>query len=122
MSDAGERREQTGRGRLATQHETQGLQWQVAGRTVVLEGSDAVLRTLEGQCHSRSDPVSPVWTMTWEGRAVTQFDDERRARLLQFVTGSFRVPVDGFKALKGQSLIHSRHEGHFPLNKITLQY
>jgi len=34
------------------------------------------------------------------------FDDERRARLLQFVTGSFRVPIDGFKALRGQFLKH----------------
>jgi len=44
---------------------------------------------------------SPV--VQWFWRAVTQFDDERRARLLQFVTGSYRVPVDGFRALKGQS-------------------
>lgn len=29
------------------------------------------------------------------------FDEERRARLLQFVTGSSRVPLQGFKALQG---------------------
>ncbi|NWI26707.1 SMUF2 ligase, partial [Amazona guildingii] len=28
-------------------------------------------------------------------------DEERRARLLQFVTGSSRVPLQGFKALQG---------------------
>lgn len=30
------------------------------------------------------------------------FDEERRARLLQFVTGSSRVPLQGFKALQGK--------------------
>ena len=30
------------------------------------------------------------------------FDEERRARLLQFVTGSSRVPLQGFKALQGR--------------------
>ena len=29
------------------------------------------------------------------------YDEEKRARLLQFVTGSSRVPVQGFKALQG---------------------
>ncbi|NXS50006.1 SMUF2 ligase, partial [Balaeniceps rex] len=33
--------------------------------------------------------------------AVEFFDEERRARLLQFVTGSSRVPLQGFKALQG---------------------
>ncbi|NWR66312.1 SMUF2 ligase, partial [Bucorvus abyssinicus] len=34
--------------------------------------------------------------------AVEFFDEERRARLLQFVTGSSRVPLQGFKALQGK--------------------
>lgn len=37
----------------------------------------------------------------WFWRAVESFDEERRARLLQFVTGSSRVPLQGFKALQG---------------------
>lgn len=37
----------------------------------------------------------------WFWRAVTEYDEERRARLLQFVTGSSRVPLQGFKALQG---------------------
>ena len=37
----------------------------------------------------------------WFWRAVDGFDDEMRARLLQFVTGSSRVPLQGFKALQG---------------------
>lgn len=39
----------------------------------------------------------------WFWRAVESFDEERRARLLQFVTGSSRVPLQGFKALQGAS-------------------
>lgn len=37
----------------------------------------------------------------WFWQAVETFDEERRARLLQFVTGSMRVPLQGFKALQG---------------------
>uniref|UniRef100_A0A3B3BNX2 HECT-type E3 ubiquitin transferase n=1 Tax=Oryzias melastigma TaxID=30732 RepID=A0A3B3BNX2_ORYME len=37
----------------------------------------------------------------WFWKAVESFDEERRARLLQFVTGSSRVPLQGFKALQG---------------------
>ncbi|XP_060071708.1 E3 ubiquitin-protein ligase SMURF2-like [Ylistrum balloti] len=39
----------------------------------------------------------------WFWRAVEGFDDEMRARLLQFVTGSSRVPLQGFKALQGST-------------------
>lgn len=38
----------------------------------------------------------------WFWKAVESFDEERRARLLQFVTGSSRVPLQGFKALQGE--------------------
>ena len=34
-------------------------------------------------------------------QVVESFDDEMRARVLQFVTGSSRVPLEGFKALQG---------------------
>jgi hypothetical protein len=34
-------------------------------------------------------------------QVVTEFTDEQRARLLQFVTGTSRVPVAGFGALQG---------------------
>jgi len=34
-------------------------------------------------------------------QVVEQYDEEQRARLLQFVTGSSRIPVQGFKALQG---------------------
>ena len=38
----------------------------------------------------------------WFWKAVESYDEERRARLLQFVTGSSRVPLQGFKALQGK--------------------
>ncbi|XP_070581040.1 E3 ubiquitin-protein ligase SMURF2-like [Ptychodera flava] len=39
----------------------------------------------------------------WFWRAVESFDEERRARLLQFVTGTSKVPLQGFKALQGST-------------------
>ncbi|KAL2100735.1 hypothetical protein ACEWY4_002496 [Coilia grayii] len=39
----------------------------------------------------------------WFWQAVESFDEERRGRLLQFVTGSTRVPLQGFKALQGSA-------------------
>lgn len=37
----------------------------------------------------------------WFWRAVKSFDNEQRARLLQFATGTSKVPLNGFKALGG---------------------
>merc|ERR1712110_944989 len=37
----------------------------------------------------------------WWWDIVTSLDDVERARLLQFITGSSRVPISGFSALKG---------------------
>eukprot|EP01098_Paradermamoeba_levis_P001755 TRINITY_DN12033_c0_g1_i1.p1 TRINITY_DN12033_c0_g1~~TRINITY_DN12033_c0_g1_i1.p1 ORF type:complete len:168 (-),score=60.58 TRINITY_DN12033_c0_g1_i1:64-513(-) len=39
----------------------------------------------------------------WFWEVVASFDNESKARLLQFVTGTSRVPPDGFKALYGSS-------------------
>jgi E3 ubiquitin-protein ligase HUWE1 len=44
---------------------------------------------------------SPV---IWFWRAVRSFSQEERAKLLQFVTGSSRVPLEGFGALQGAFL------------------
>jgi len=41
----------------------------------------------------------------WFWRMVDEYDEEHRARLLQFVTGSSRVPLQGFKALQGNNII-----------------
>lgn len=37
----------------------------------------------------------------WFWRAVRSFDNEERAKLLQFATGTSKVPLNGFKELKG---------------------
>ncbi|KAG4300575.1 hypothetical protein PCK1_003004 [Pneumocystis canis] len=37
----------------------------------------------------------------WFWRAVRSFDDEQRAKLLQFATGTSKVPLNGFKELEG---------------------
>ncbi|KAK2152110.1 hypothetical protein LSH36_339g01013 [Paralvinella palmiformis] len=39
----------------------------------------------------------------WFWKCVEEYDEEKRARLLQFVTGSSRVPLQGFKALQGST-------------------
>ncbi|XP_076803668.1 E3 ubiquitin-protein ligase SMURF2-like isoform X2 [Clavelina lepadiformis] len=39
----------------------------------------------------------------WFWRAIDGFEEEKRARVLQFVTGSSRVPLQGFKALQGST-------------------
>jgi E3 ubiquitin-protein ligase HUWE1 len=39
----------------------------------------------------------------WFWRAVRSFDGEERAKLLQFVTGTSKVPLNGFKELEGMN-------------------
>ncbi|RVE44098.1 hypothetical protein evm_011264 [Chilo suppressalis] len=46
-------------------------------------------------------PDAPILAWFWE--IVEDFDAEMRARLLQFVTGSRRVPLAGFRALQGST-------------------
>eukprot|EP00953_Heterococcus_sp_UTEX-ZZ885_P020034 11193-Heterococcus_DN1.PRE.1 len=44
-------------------------------------------------------PTHPLVRWFWE--IVNEFDQEKLARLLQFVTGTSRVPVGGFRELQG---------------------
>ncbi|KAL1921662.1 uncharacterized protein VTP21DRAFT_10304 [Calcarisporiella thermophila] len=46
-------------------------------------------------------PSSPQ--VQWFWRAVRSFDQEERAKLLQFVTGTSKVPLEGFSALQGSN-------------------
>ncbi|XP_014270520.1 E3 ubiquitin-protein ligase SMURF2 [Halyomorpha halys] len=46
-------------------------------------------------------PSTPV--VVWFWQIVENFSEEMRARLLQFVTGSSRVPLQGFKSLQGST-------------------
>jgi E3 ubiquitin-protein ligase HECW2 len=39
----------------------------------------------------------------WFWSAIERFDNERRLRLLQFVTGTSSVPYEGFAALRGSN-------------------
>ncbi|KAJ1515745.1 hypothetical protein HMI56_001495 [Coelomomyces lativittatus] len=39
----------------------------------------------------------------WFWRAVRSFDQEQRAKLVQYCTGTSKVPLEGFKALQGSS-------------------
>ncbi|KAL5254865.1 hypothetical protein ACHWQZ_G014342 [Mnemiopsis leidyi] len=43
----------------------------------------------------------------WFWKIVEEMDNEKRARLLQFVTGSSRVPISGFSGLRGSSTVNS---------------
>jgi len=40
-------------------------------------------------------------TVQWFWQAVRTFNQEEKARLIQFVTGTSRVPLEGFKAIRG---------------------
>lgn len=39
----------------------------------------------------------------WFWRAIRSFDKEERAKMLQFVTGTSKVPLNGFKELEGMN-------------------
>jgi hypothetical protein len=49
--------------------------------------------------YSNYDASSPQTQWFW--RAVRSFDKEERAKLLQFATGTSKVPLNGFKELEG---------------------
>lgn len=42
--------------------------------------------------------------VVWFWQAIRTFDNEKRSRLLQFVTGTCRLPVGGFAELIGLCL------------------
>ncbi|CAI5727852.1 unnamed protein product [Hyaloperonospora brassicae] len=51
------------------------------------------------KAHTQVSDELPEELLSWFWETVEAFSDEERARLLQFTTGSSRVPVQGFKAL-----------------------
>lgn len=67
-------------------------------RYVLLPLPSPVLTPLDLHNFSASDPVIGYF---W--RAVRSFTHEERAKLLQFVSGSSRVPLEGFSSLQGMS-------------------
>ena len=62
--------------------------------------------------HTRLKHCTPDHNIVkWFWQAVESYDNEMRARLLQFVTGSSRVPLQGFKALQGRYHLFSCQGG-----------
>ncbi|XP_060521947.1 E3 ubiquitin-protein ligase SMURF2 [Cylas formicarius] len=56
------------------------------------------------RAHTRLKHCTPeTQVVRWFWQAVESYSEEMRARLLQFVTGSSRVPLQGFKALQGST-------------------
>ncbi|KAJ3624651.1 hypothetical protein MTP99_018256 [Tenebrio molitor] len=54
--------------------------------------------------HTRLKHCTPeTQVVQWFWQVVESYSEEMRARLLQFVTGSSRVPLQGFKALQGST-------------------
>lgn len=43
------------------------------------------------------------WQIQWFWRALRSFDQADRAKFLQFVTGTSKVPLQGFAALEGMN-------------------
>ncbi|CAH0513663.1 unnamed protein product [Peronospora belbahrii] len=67
------------------------------------------------KAHTQVSDELPEELLSWFWETVEAFTDEERARLLQFTTGSSRVPVQGFKAL-------TSYDGricHFTLKAVT---
>ena len=59
---------------------------------------------LDWQNNSTYNNYSPSSEqIQWFWRAVKSFDNEERAKLLQFATGTSKVPLNGFKELSGAS-------------------
>ena len=50
------------------------------------------------ECHGYYEQDN---TVVWFWKAVENYDNEMRARLLQFVTGTSKVPMNGFAELQG---------------------
>ncbi|KZS10685.1 E3 ubiquitin-protein ligase SMURF2 [Daphnia magna] len=70
----------------------------------LLIGGICKIDTADWQANTRlkhCTAETPV--VQWFWQIVESYSEELRARLLQFVTGSSRVPLQGFKALQGST-------------------
>ncbi|KAJ3026294.1 UNVERIFIED_CONTAM: hypothetical protein HDU68_005895 [Siphonaria sp. JEL0065] len=59
---------------------------------------DDMKNNTEYQNYTQSSPQ-----IQWFWRAVRSFSQEERAKLIQFATGTSKVPLEGFKALEGSN-------------------
>lgn len=62
-------------------------------------------RSHESRSHDPSPPALcfPTPQIQWFWRALRSFDQADRAKFLQFVTGTSKVPLQGFAALEGMN-------------------
>jgi E3 ubiquitin-protein ligase HUWE1 len=58
----------------------------------------------------QSEPIRWLWLI------LQQFSQEQRAKFVSFVTGSSKVPLEGFKALRGQEGVITRMSVHRSYN------
>lgn len=59
---------------------------------------------VDWKTHTRLKHCTPeTLVVQWFWQVVESYSEEMRARLLQFVTGSSRVPLQGFRALQGST-------------------
>jgi len=65
--------------------------------------------------YSNYDASSPQ--IQWFWRAVRSFDKEEKAKLLQFATGTSKVPLNGFKELEGMQGIITPPKGQTDLSR-----
>lgn len=72
--------------------------------------------------YSNYSPLSPQ--IQWFWRAVKSFDLEERAKLLQFATGTSKVPLNGFKGLSGANGVckFSIHRDYGSTDRLPLSH
>ncbi|GJQ81715.1 hypothetical protein Trydic_g9156 [Trypoxylus dichotomus] len=64
----------------------------------------ATINIADWKANTRLKHCTPeTQVVQWFWQVVESYSEEMRARLLQFVTGSSRVPLQGFKALQGST-------------------
>ncbi|KAG1652376.1 E3 ubiquitin-protein ligase HECW2 [Nymphon striatum] len=83
--------------RLVSVFDARELELVIAG-TAEIDTSDWRKNTEYRSGYHDSHPV-----IQWFWAAIEKFDNERRLRLLQFVTGTSSVPYEGFSALRGSN-------------------
>ncbi|XP_021373793.1 E3 ubiquitin-protein ligase HECW2-like isoform X2 [Mizuhopecten yessoensis] len=84
-------------GRLVSMFDARELELVIAG-TVEIDVHDWRRNTEYRSGYHDQHPV-----VQWFWTAIEKFDNERRLRLLQFVTGTSSIPYEGFSALRGSN-------------------
>ncbi|XP_060064691.1 E3 ubiquitin-protein ligase HECW2-like [Ylistrum balloti] len=84
-------------GRLVSMFDARELELVIAG-TVEIDIHDWRRNTEYRSGYHDQHPV-----VQWFWTAIEKFDNERRLRLLQFVTGTSSIPYEGFSALRGSN-------------------